>query len=193
MKLLKGMFSFVIYDVKKNKIFAARDRFGIKPLYYYKDKNKITFSSEIKPLLRIINSVSFNDKSFFDLFNKGYLDHDDKTFFKDIVSLMPGNQLTINSSKKLHTKQYWNIAYSNKDIFENNKDEIYHSEKLKFILNQSINDHLISDVDIGLFLSGGSDSSSIANLIKFNSDLKIENLLIHFKMRISLVRLMKQE
>jgi asparagine synthase (glutamine-hydrolysing) len=181
LKLLKGMFSFVIYDVKKNKIFAARDRFGIKPLYYYKDKNKITFSSEIKPLLRIVNSVSFNDKSFFDLFNKGYLDHDDKTFFKDIVSLMPGNQLTINSSKKLHTKQYWNIAYSNNDIFENNKDEIYHSEKLKFILNQSINDHLISDVDIGLFLSGGSDSSSIANLIKFNSDLRIENFTYSFQ------------
>ena len=115
LKLLKGMFSFVIYDVKKNKIFAARDRFGIKPLYYYKDKNKITFSSEIKPLLRIINSVSFNDKSFFDLFNKGYLDHDDKTFFKDIVSLMPGTTNNYSSKNRIRN----NIGtYSNKDILK---------------------------------------------------------------------------
>ena len=54
LQIIKGMFSFVIYDIKNNKIFAARDRFGIKPLYYYKNRNKIIFSSEIKPLLKII-------------------------------------------------------------------------------------------------------------------------------------------
>ena len=181
LQIIKGMFSFVIYDIKNNKIFAARDRFGIKPLYYYKNRNKIIFSSEIKPLLKIINSISFNEKSFFDLFNKGYLDHDDKTFFKNIASLMPGNQLTINSSKKLNIKKYWEILYSNQDIFGSNKNEDAHSEKLKFILNQTINDHLISDVDIGLFLSGGSDSNSIANLIKFNSNIIIENFTYSFQ------------
>ena len=181
LQIIKGMFSFVIYDIKNNKIFAARDRFGIKPLYYYKNRNKIIFSSEIKPLLKIINSISFNEKSFFDLFNKGYLDHDDKTFFKNIASLMPGNQLTINSSKKLNIKKYWEILYSNQDIFGNNKNEDVHSEKLKFILNQTINDHLISDVDIGLFLSGGSDSNSIANLIRFNSNIIIENFTYSFQ------------
>lgn len=181
LQIIKGMFSFVIYDIKNNKIFAARDRFGIKPLYYYKNRNKIIFSSEIKPLLKIINSISFNEKSFFDLFNKGYLDHDDKTFFKNIASLMPGNQLTINSSKKLNIKKYWEILYSNQDIFGSNKNEDAHSEKLKFILNQTINEHLISDVDIGLFLSGGSDSNSIANLIKFNSNIIIENFTYSFQ------------
>ena len=181
LQIIKGMFSFVIYDIKNNKIFAARDRFGIKPLYYYKNRNKIIFSSEIKPLLKIINSISFNEKSFFDLFNKGYLDHDDKTFFKDIASVMPGNQLTINSSKKLNIKKYWDILYSNQDIFGNNKNEDAHCEKLKLILNQTINDHLISDVDIGLFLSGGSDSNSIANLIRFNSNTIIENFTYSFQ------------
>lgn len=181
LKLIKGMFSFVIYDIKKNKIFAARDRFGIKPLYYFRNKDKIIFSSEIKPLLKIQKSISFNENSFFDLFNKGYLDHDEKTFFKNIYSLMPGQQLSINSSKTLNIKKYWEIFYTNKSIFVNDDKENLHIEKLKFYLNQSINNHLISDVDVGLFLSGGSDSTSIANLIKFNSNVKIENFTYAFK------------
>ena len=181
LKIIKGMFSFVIYDIRNNKIFVARDRFGIKPLYYYKNNNKIVFSSEIKPLLRIRNTSSFNEESFFDLFNKGYLDHDEKTFFKDINSLMPGHQLKVGATKKLSIKRYWEISYRNHNIFTNNENENDQSEKLKFYLNQSINGHLISDVDIGLFLSGGSDSNSIANLIKFNSDIRIENFTYSFK------------
>lgn len=181
LQLIKGMFSFVIYDIKNNKIFAARDRFGIKPLYYFRNKNKIIFSSEIKPLLLMSDTYKFNQESFFDLFEKGYLDHDNKTFFKEIFALTPGHQLLINSTKKLQIKKYWDINYCNKDIFKNDENEETLSERLNFLLNQSINNHLISDVDIGLFLSGGSDSNSIANLIKFNSNINIENFTYAFK------------
>ena len=81
LKFLKGMFSFVIYDNKTNKLFTARDRFGIKPLYYFKDEDQLILSSEIKPLLHYLKETSFEETAFANFF-KQELESNKNTFFK---------------------------------------------------------------------------------------------------------------
>ena len=105
---LKGMFSFVVYDFEKKKCFLARDRFGIKPLYYYNDENYLIVSSEIKPILSFTKKVEFNDSSFGDFFFKGHMDHGENTFFKNIKSLAPAHYKIISKTTE-QTKRYWNI------------------------------------------------------------------------------------
>ena len=79
---LDGMFSFVFFDFKKNKIIFARDRFGIKPLYYQRKNDTIAFSSEIKPLIKFFKNNEIDPNSTLDFFLKGSMDHDHKTFLK---------------------------------------------------------------------------------------------------------------
>ena len=90
------MFAFVIYDLKKETFFIARDQFGIKPIYYYDDKNVTIFSSEIKPIIHFLGKINFNYLSFANFLLKGKLDHYENTFFENIKSLEPANFLISN-------------------------------------------------------------------------------------------------
>lgn len=155
--LIEGMFSFVIYDKQNKKCFIARDRFGIKPLYYFADKNSLIFSSEIKPILDYKRVNEFNNKTFSDFFLRGLLDHNKLTFFKNVMSLEPSHYLLVTRDKMIK-KNYWDIT---EPLFENKKDDL---EYLQELLNHSINQHLISDRKIGFFLSGGTDSSALASI-----------------------------
>ena len=173
LNFIDGMFAFVIYDKIKKTCFIARDRFGIKPLYYQKLKNKIIISSEIKPLISYNKNNNFNNKALRDLFLKGYLDHDEKTFIRDVYSLKPGNFIKTDL-KNYHYKRYWNIRNDIK-LNQGKKSEI------KNLLNNSIKKHLISDREIGLFLSGGTDSGIALHLINIFSKYKIKTFTYDFE------------
>ena len=84
---IDGMFSFVVFDFEKKNCLIARDRFGIKPLYYYNDDDFLLVSSEIKPILDFKKKSSYNENCFGDFFFKGHMDHGENTFFNDIKSL----------------------------------------------------------------------------------------------------------
>jgi len=155
-----GMFSFVFFDLKKKKIIFARDRFGIKPMYYKFKKNNLIFSSEIKPIIKFENDNKINKSAVFDFFLKGSMDHDEKTFFESVNSLCPGEYGIIDKDK-LKIKKYWSL------INNNNKktSEAQTTNNLKNLFDKSIDKHVVSDRKIGLFLSGGADSTALAFML----------------------------
>ena len=99
-KDLEGMFSFVFFDKKEKKIIFCRDRFGIKPLYYYEDNKQIIFSSEKKPILKYKNINALNKNTTLDFFLKGSMDHSEESFFNQVKSILPGHYVVYDSFKK---------------------------------------------------------------------------------------------
>lgn len=176
LNFLEGMFSFVIYDKILNTCTIARDRFGIKPLYFYDDYNKLILSSEIKPILKYVKNIDLNASAFADFFLKGNLDNNDKTFFNNIKSLEAGKYLLCQNNKIIK-KNYWNLFSNiNKD-----KDPLIIEKKVRQKIENSINKHLISDREVGLFLSGGTDSTSIAQIMSKKQKTKLKTFTYDFE------------
>lgn len=156
LKLLKGMFSILIYSFHNKKIFIARDRFGMKPLYYLNNENYFVVSSEIKSILKISNQAKLNLLPVGDFFFKGYLHHDSETFFTNIFQLDAANFL-IYKRNKIFKSEYWSL---DKQIKYPSKLSLIKKD-IKYLFENSIKDHLVSDVKVSSFLSGGNDTSSI--------------------------------
>ena len=143
-KKFNGMFSIIIYDLKNNKITCARDQLGIKQLYYCIKKNKIYFSSEINPLLTIINNLP-NDNIVFKYLKYDSYEAENETFFKNIQQVKPGEFLEIKKNLNINSYKYWNlfeVINSNDDNFESKSKSI---EKLKKNLS-SISKNLIDQI-----------------------------------------------
>lgn len=165
-KKFNGMFAFAIWDSTKNQLFIARDRFGIKPLYYFFDKNQFIFASEIKALLATNNIKKMpNDKIIYQYLVFGLHDHTEETFFKGIKRLLPGHYITV-TKRKIKIKKYWDIKKTCPNVFTSprKKDKEY-VKKFFNLLKSSVEYRLISEVPVGTCLSGGLDSSSIVALI----------------------------
>ncbi len=175
---LRGMFAFCIYDRSLKKIFIARDQFGIKPLYYFKKDNKIlAFSSEIKSILFHPDfKKEVNDKAVFNYLKFQY-NPLEETFFKNIFCLKPGHFLEVDVfSNSFVLERYYSFSFSDKreDDFDKVKNDLYS------VLEDSVKHHLIADVSVGSFLSGGVDSSIIAFLIKKVSSKKNKTFTMSF-------------
>ena len=169
---LRGMFSFAIYNGKTDQVFCARDRFGIKPFYYYQNNGVFYFASEVKALIPFLdeietNETALNEYLFFQM-GLGY-----ETLFKDIKQLSPAHTLTI-SNGELAFKKYWEVYY-NLDFDHTQK---YFDEKLQELLYDSIKYHTVSDVPIGAYVSGGIDSGVIASVA--NKEKSVEDELMAF-------------
>jgi len=154
---LRGMFSFAIWEEKNHSFFAARDRFGIKPFYYTVIKDTFIFASEIKAILPFINKIETDLDGLKDYFVFQFT-LAEKTLFKGIKQLLPAHYIKIQKNNLIVNK-YWEVNY-NID-FEHTR--LYFENKLKAILDESVDFHLRSDVEIGSYLSGGIDSSLIAS------------------------------
>ena len=172
---LEGMYSIFFYNIENQSSCIVRDRFGIKPLYYKKNFNNFIFSSEIKPILNFDDKKVLSKEGFSDFFFKGSLDHN-KTFFKNIISLEPGNFIELKNHNIVRPKKYWilkeRLSKSNLKSNENN---------LKNYFKSSINKHLISDRKIGLFLSGGTDSTVLTNEISKLLNYKLSTFTYDFR------------
>tara|TARA_B100001250_G_C19817464_1_gene799554 strand:+ start:7066 stop:8901 length:1836 start_codon:yes stop_codon:yes gene_type:complete len=157
---LNGMFAFAIYDLKNKKIHLCRDRFGIKPLFYYQDANSFIFSSEIKGILAsnlVPKKINKNGISEF-LFYGNTLG--ETTLYNGIKKLKSGYLLELDiDTEQFQLKKYYDISYVKKTEFD--------SQKLFSLFKTSLERQTISDVDIGIFLSGGIDSSIIAYMSKY--------------------------
>lgn len=168
-KHLNGMFSFVIWDSKRKKIFAARDRIGIKPFYYFLNSQKFIFASEIKAILCDDTIARIPNKAAIAQYLSRMYTIDDSTFFKSINKLMPGHYLVLENGNT-SIKQYWDVEFG--EQFNDNEENIISS--LRELLEDSVRIHLRSDVPVGAHLSGGLDSSSIVALALSNSDKQLK-------------------
>lgn len=155
-----GMWSFVIFDAKKNKLFCSRDRFGVKPFYYYIDDDKFIFASEIKPILEIEKVEEVNVEVLLQYLIVNMSEQSEETFFKGIKKLLGSHNLTYNlDNHQIEIYKYYEIAYKN-EINKLNLDQSIKLFEKEF--ENSIKLRLRSDVKIGSALSGGLDSSYIA-------------------------------
>ena len=156
-----GMFAFALWDKQQNRLFLARDRYGIKPLYYLRTtSNQLIFGSEIKAILAYLD-----DKPTMD--HEGLLEYftfqnffTDKTLFTDIKLLPAGNYLEINlgTDNPIIQKQYWDFEFRETSEPKNEREYV---EELRFLFEQAVQRQLVSDVEVGAYLSGGMDSGSI--------------------------------
>ncbi|MBL7777702.1 MAG: asparagine synthase (glutamine-hydrolyzing) [Chitinophagales bacterium] len=153
---LLGMWAFAIWDEKSQTLFAARDRFGIKPLYYGEQNGRFVFASEIKAIATIADyKRTLNKTAFADYFNYRYVPAPN-TIWNEIKKLPAAHYLVLkNGNYSIH--EYWKLGSSNKQ--ENHNQLV---EEVDEILFNSVKLHAVSDVPVGAFLSGGYDSSAIA-------------------------------
>jgi asparagine synthase (glutamine-hydrolysing) len=159
---LSGMFAFAIWDAKRKSLFIARDRLGIKPLYYRRDSENFVFGSEIKVLLASTQKPpSFNRAALPEYLAFGYLSGDE-TFYAGIHKLMPGHWIEVNEQCEVRVEQYWDLQATQHD--ESHKESFY-VETFRDLLERAVDSHLMSDVPLGVFLSGGLDSSAVAALM----------------------------
>ncbi len=160
---LRGMFSYVIWNRDTRTLFCVRDRLGIKPFYYYWDGDLFAFASEIKALLEHpAISAKFEQSLLSEYLALGYIS-DDRTLFAGIRKLMPGHHLTLAPGAGPRIEQYWEIPRPGRP--EERSDAEWIAE-CRQRLEETVRLRLMSDVPIGMFLSGGLDSSAIAALMK---------------------------
>lgn len=155
---LNGMFSFAIWDKNKQILFCARDRFGIKPFYYLKDGENFIFASEIKAILEF-NKITpkINYRMLYHYLFYGKMDHTEETFFKDVLQLPPSHYILVrNNGMSIH--RYYDFRKTK--IPEGDITQDFYE-----LFENSIKIQLRSDVPVGLLLSGGIDSTSIACLM----------------------------
>ncbi len=158
-----GMWAFVIYDFKKQMLFASRDRFGVKPFYYSHDDDQFVFSSEIKAILQIKPVEEANLGKLYDYLAYGYKTNNGETFFKGIHELKAGHNLTIKN-EKLETWEYWTLGQGkDNDLVNASLDEL--ADKFTALLVDSVRLRFRSDVPVAILLSGGLDSTSIARVV----------------------------
>lgn len=161
-KKLRGMFAFCIFDKKKNKLFIARDHFGIKPLYYYKNDKVILFGSEIKSFLAHPDFKKELNKEMLGAYLTFSFTPGEKTFFKDVYKLPAGHYMIIDiKTMDYKIDRYFKLSFSKtNESFE----EVV--EDISKVMKDSVRHHLISDVEVGSFLSSGVDSSYLVSLAR---------------------------
>ena len=150
-----GMFAIALWDSYQKKLLLARDRLGIKPLYYYEGHDKLVFGSELKSLLAHPNVPRNIDLTALDLFLTLEYIPAPRTIFQDIYKLMPGHTLNLERGK-VSVSQYWEVPYNPLHI-----DNGQCAEHLETLIKDAVKIRLMSDVPLGAFLSGGIDSSTI--------------------------------
>jgi len=174
--LLEGMFAIAIYDKEKEELFLARDRMGKKPLYYHLNGNSIIFASELKALVKHRDFVKeLNHESL-----KMYLFYEyiptPNSIYKNTYKLEPATYLKFKHGKQ-SKRRFWNMSFSRQEV-GNEKEALL---KLDTAINDSVKDRLVSDVPLGILLSGGIDSSAICYYAQKNSSSKVKTFSIGFK------------
>lgn len=175
LKMLNGMFAFVVYDRQKDLLFGARDRLGEKPLKYYWDGATFVFASEVKAILSVLPKKPEIDKEAIREFLNFQYVPAPKTGFEKIFKLPPASYF-IFQNKKLKISRYWNLDFSEKlNMPERDwEDEIFR------IIQESVESRMVSDVPVGALLSGGVDSSAVVALMSRFTHSRIKTFSIGF-------------
>ncbi len=176
-----GMFAFVLYDAAKQDIFLVRDRAGVKPLYYYFADGCLLFASELKAFHQYnIFKKEIEPKAVSLYLSYGYI-KEPYSIFKNTYKLSPGHYATLNlATQQLQLTQYWNVLdYYNKPTIKISEREA--KEHLEKLLTSAFEYRMVSDVPVGVFLSGGYDSSLVTAILQKNSMNKIKTFTVGFQ------------
>lgn len=174
-KKFNGIFAFAIWDMRTQELFLARDRVGIKPFYYYYDKQQFIFSSEIKGILAH-NIPREVDREAFNLYFQLLYVPEPLTMFSVIKKLPAASYATLRKNGELEIKKYWEISdFSSLTSFEDAKIQINN------LFRDSVRQQLVSDRPVGVYLSGGLDSTAILGAVKEFHNGKIKTFSVGFK------------
>ncbi len=179
-KLLRGMFAFAIWDIRRRRLFVARDRLGIKPLYYKLTGTELIIGSEIKAILEACSEAPrLNLPAVPEYLAFGYLSGND-TLFSGIKKLMPGHWLELDEFGTATIERYWDFESDQTHTPHKLADHVHNYRAL---LEGSVVSHLMADVPVGVFLSGGLDSSAIAALMAKHHPSKIKTFSVGYAER----------
>jgi asparagine synthase (glutamine-hydrolysing) len=159
---LRGMFAFAIWDRTRQRLLLARDRLGIKPLYYAITDRELLFASEIKAILAAGSMTSSLDENVLPEFLATGFVSGEETFFRGIRRLLPGRTVSWSPGEPFRERRYWQLPAQVDDTRASLEER---AEEIRARLSQAVRSHLMSDVPLGLFLSGGVDSSGLATLM----------------------------
>lgn len=168
LSMLRGMFAFVIYDIKAKELFGARDFYGIKPFYYYVTDDEFMYGSEIKSFLGHPNFQKELNRDMLEDYLTFQYSVGEDTFFKDAYKLRPGHYFKYKNNR-LTINEYYSIKFEQDD----SKTEEEWKEEIKNLLDDSIKAHKVSDVEVGSFLSSGVDSSFVATASKVDKTFTV--------------------
>lgn len=175
---LRGMFAFALYDQTLDTLFLARDRLGIKPLYVAQTPKALLFASEIRALLASGRICPDLNTDVLDAFlSLGYVPGEE-TLFAGIRKLRPGHWMLCRRSKAPEIRRYWYLADTPRDTVVSYPDAC---RKLRHLLSETVSMHLMSDVPLGVFLSGGLDSSLICALAARESGSRIRTFSVGYE------------
>ncbi|MEO6002491.1 MAG: asparagine synthase (glutamine-hydrolyzing) [Opitutus sp.] len=175
-KHLRGMFAFAIWDQKRRRLFAARDRVGIKPLYYCQTSSALFFASELKAIITDPSVPRTTDPEALRTFFSFYFLPGEATLFSNIKKLLPGHTLTVENGN-VSVERYWNLEF-NRDRASRSFNDVV--EELYAMLGSTVRDHMIADVPVGVLLSGGVDSSAILKFAVEGTAKKVRTYTIGF-------------
>ncbi|PUZ23170.1 asparagine synthase (glutamine-hydrolyzing) [Chitinophaga parva] len=176
-----GMFAFVIYDRKKNEVVLFRDRAGVKPLYYYWHQQQLFFSSELKGLMAHTAFPKVIDPNSLSLFLQYSYIPGPYTIFRHTRKLSPGHLLRVSLQRReVEEAGYWNVLKSyQQEVTKLTETEVI--DHTRSLLHSAYNYRMVADVPVGVFLSGGYDSSSVAAILQSDSSSKIKTFTIGYK------------
>jgi asparagine synthase (glutamine-hydrolysing) len=157
---LEGMFAFALWDASEKRLLLVRDRLGIKPLYYSVDARELLFASEVKALIAGGHRARLNADVLPEYLASRYVSGSD-TFFQDVKKLLPGHALSWSPDEGMALRRYWHLPSPQPDHTTSLPAE---AADLRVRLTHAVRRHLMSDVPLGVFLSGGIDSSALAAL-----------------------------
>ena len=170
-----GMFAIALWDARKRRLFLARDRLGIKPLYYWSGVDKLVFGSELKALTLHPDVPRQMDLAALDLFLTLEYIPAPRTIYQGVFKLLPGHVLVVEKGK-LKVTQYWDVPYQ-----PITQSEAECAEILSGLIKESVRLRLISDVPLGAFLSGGIDSSTIVGYMSQSANEPVRTFSIGFE------------
>ena len=173
---LDGFFAFAVFNKNDNSLFLARDRFGIKPLFYSIQKNSFTFSSELQGIMPLLSSKNIDRISLFIYLQLNYIPAPN-TILQEVKKLLPGHYIYVKNTltpNDIEIEQYYSLDVPKGKTIVTNAANYKHAQQiLKDLLHQSVKKRLIADVPVGAFLSGGIDSSIIATIAsKYHKNLQ---------------------
>ncbi len=176
---LMGMFAFALWDSAQRELYLFRDPMGEKPLYYYQDRDTFAFASELKAIhAGLKDKLSIDIDSLGEFFHYGYIGGN-KSIYKNISKLEPGCWIKVNPSLTVERHKYWDPAQLPRTGFEDINEEVL-TERLEEILIDAFSRRTIADVPVGVFLSGGIDSSLVTAILARHTGTPVKTFTIGF-------------
>jgi asparagine synthase (glutamine-hydrolysing) len=176
--MFNGMFAFCLYDKVKEEVILCRDRIGVKPLFYYFDQEVLYFSSELQAIPKALNyPLQVDSNALLSFLNLGFTPSDNSIYY-GIKKLLPGNILKFNK-KGAEISSFWTLKSKVKKAISNDYASV--RSEVKYLVEDAVALNLISDVPVGVFLSGGMDSSLVAAIAKSKTNDRLNTFSIGFE------------